>query len=868
MFLQKLPSTKRYTFYACASIFVWISMIQTYKVYRSFRTSQLQSEIIQNKHQRRKLKKKNEGFSATNYINEAFFKFRYSVLYAKGKEQYYYLTCTHQHLVPFITELNGLIPSMREHPPILDSDSADSLYIFKGPASNIAESYCTRLCQNFGIELVLSQYNLFMMIAASNNDPKKIEWTQKTIKALNKDEKLLLQIQSILEELADIDQPLIDFYLRDSYLSRECQMVKDIIRAERAIPKLFLDISDYLQFDLRKIIEETNLGAWYIKIALLHQTDLEYLIRLDRMQESLEMWWNTIVYLFSGGENIKGNIHRAPKFSTGTAYSIINFVFRAIMYIPYYILGEGGFKAMFNAQDVEEPSDLDLLKDILSFDDFNTKDIIDFLYLCVTGFIYYTKVIIREPMDLIQSCIINPYKEIPQRYGFYEEATKAGLNFLNKFKKLSRLLRQLEKAIEKDEELAELLQPHLKAIKNLLHNRDLEDFRYVLRQTKKIPEKPITWWELFNPFNLKSTNILRLVKILDDLPEVQEDAWMSGLASACSIDTLVKIATFYHENQKKNSRLNFCMVNMIKDQDSKQPSTPKMGITGMYSIFADPKKVVKNDFSNTFNPKTKEETTMVLQGCNGSGKSFFMRTAAESIVLFQALGCTFADKADMTPLDYLRFLANISDDQREGLSLMMAEAKKLNEDVLQLADGMSNNQKAAFFFDEPGRGTPQDESTKWVLSILAHLRNTNNNITVFSTHLTDLFETAERHNYYKLTPFVTGFDPKKGFTYRVQPGKGEDPISIYVLKNTHFHPAVLKNTIALLAEDKSYRFRDKVIEKKSSSIIATLFDSSRIEGILLLIFFLLLGMLLGLFFPIITDRTRKFLEALKSTLRK
>lgn len=833
-FFQQLSQTKKYILYTFLPLIGWLILIQGYKFHQSHRSSVLQSDLLHKATQRKGLQKKNEQFSVTQHLNEAFA--QYSVAcQQEGRDEFRYAYLTHHHFADFIADHTDLIDSMRNHHPIMDKDTYSNLYLFVGPEGSPGESYCNLFAKKVNILTSIGKYHFFMMLAGANNDPTRIKRYQKIQRVMEQDITRLYKCKGIFSELVSENCPreLMDFYLRDKHGSKKMQLVKFTIRAEYLVPSVFLDMADYVGFDLRKALEESKLSAWVLKMIHLHLLDIEYFLNFDRIWVDLVRCGNTWGYYLSKlWIPIKPGKDKypPPAFSNGLIAKTINGL--------WWICTFGKADSLINTNS-------------------SGDSLLDCAYWMVTYPLFALKYMIKEPMDIIDTRIYKPYQSTfgpNNRYKMYTNATNEGLVLLKQVQRLKKLMKKFERAIKGDKELMELCEPYLKPIRYLLHSPSLRNLRYILRETAKISDVPITVWDLFSFSDSRVTDILRLVKQFDELPEEEEKALMEALACFCLLETFVSISTFSVENSQKKSDHGFVLGKIIESQDKKEISSPDINLKGIYSLFIPLKKVVKNDFKNVRDPKTGEEMIVTIQGLNGAGKSIDLRTILEAEALFHAIGRILGDEGEGHLLDYMRFYANIKDNPAKSLSLMMAEVKKLNE-LLSLADGMAPGEKGLFILDEPGKGTTTEESGPLVLSVISYLQQKHNNVTILSTHINTLFDIAKRARYKKLTPFTPGFDTKKGFTYKIEPGMATHPVCIHVLEKMHFHPSVLKGTVALLAEDPNYRFKTKLRAPTNEGMVGSLFGGGALEQALLLLLILLIGMLLGTFLPNTLHRT-------------
>ena len=842
MFLKKpLSQTKKYLLYICFPILGSLLAIQCHKFYQHHRPGIAQYSFLQKPSQRRKLQRKKAPFNASEHLDKAFM--QYYEAFEKndrkeGTKESVYAYFIHYHLREFITDHTDLISSMRTHHPIMDKDTYSSLYLFQGPEGNDEKSYCNLFFKKVNMLTSIGKYHFFMMLAGANNDPERIQRYQAIQRAMTSDPKRLYNLKGIFQELAseEYDGELIQFYLRDKYKIPTMESIKQTIRSETLVAPFMLRFSDHLKekgytdFSLRRFLEENTVSAPLLQFLHLQLEDIQNFIQMDSFfaqpaQKMTFNLWKKILSAVTLGwiTAPTGQSHEFPRFNTGLTAKAFNVPFRIINYffgIDYL---------PFDTREGAPPGLLDYVWNIFSYALFA----LEYLF---TG-----------PFKRIERTFYTPYVRTLPKYAFYKRAANSGLGLLKKVQRLFTLMRKTKNMLQKDKELATLCKPYLKPMRRLLKKEEAPELHDILDEIRKIKNKPITIWDLFS-FSTKVSKILSLVKRLDALPEEEEEALMQALTSFCLLETFVSISTFSYENAQRKTSHGFVLGHILPS-DEKKTKAPDMKLKGIYSLFINPKNVVKNDMENVRDPKTGEEMIPTIQGLNGAGKSMYLRTILENQALFQAIGCIMGDEAEGQFIDYMRFYANIKDDPAQNLSLMMAEVKKMNE-LLSLSDAMAPQEKALFILDEPGKGTTTAESGALLAAKAIYLQQKKNNVTIISTHINGLFDIAKRAKFDKLAPFTPGFDDKKKrFTYKIKPGMAQHPVCVHILEKMHFHPSVLKATVDLLAEDPHYKFSSKLRPPTPKSFLNRVLGNRSVEQALILLLILLIGMLLGNFLP-------------------
>ena len=976
----KLNQTKRYLLYAALPIALLLASVKFQQIFSYYRIRGLQSKIVSNARRRLERKRKHRRFLAKRHIDTAASQY-YEACRAKGREYAIGAMFAHAHLFDKIEEIGGIMKDIRTSKPILDKDTYTNMYLFKGPDENLTNSYCEVFSERIGIQSHIGRYHFFLRVISANGDPKRIRKMQQIHQSMIGDPSFMYRARDLIKDLVseEVDMSLCHYYLRDKYNFVDMQYVKRTIRAETLVPDFILAGADAAGFDLRNMIEESNLGAWGIKMLALHAMDIEILINVDRFLIEFRRWMNTVRYFFTREElppeqRTEGRITE-PDFTKGIFTSIVNFIYKYVFRGPFSLIGLGWIIP-------EQLIDTNATNWTLGYVLVNAP------YWIVAWPLFVFKTLLMLPLNLINKTFYMPFKSTPMRYGMYKKATNAGLKLLTHLAQLHRVAKKLDKASKKNPALRRLCKPYFDRIDRLLHDRSLTKYRYILRKFRRLSKEPITIWELVRPWDTRATDILSLVKLFDELPAEEEKAIIEALVAICMLDTFIAISLYaYEKSKKRKTRLPFVMGTLIgfpplkqavskkrsklpkaakptppsqekkkgavpskqapKEQStkpaaatsakagaeekakdsqpqkkatatkstpdqstkpttatsakadvkkavkadqakkqapatkaSKEPapsqgkkktlaskkqvtnksatkaSAPKLHLKGFYNLFVDARQVVKNDYNNIVDPKTSEQKTMVIHGFNGGGKSIYLVPGlGHNITLLHTIGFAFAEEASFSPVNYLVVSANIKDDASKGLSLMMAEAKVANQNMLRLIDGMDIDEKAVFLVDELFRGTPKGEGEKLLLMLIAYLQQAGNNFAVFSTHA-DLSRLAKGVGYDKLAFFTPGFSPKKNdFTYRIKPGLGEHPVCIHVLQKMKFHPEVLKGTINLLKQDANYRFGVKLRATTGGSWLGAFFGSPLLEKILMFLLILLIGLFGGTYLPI--ERKKK-----------
>ena len=837
---HQLSLPQKYILYLILGSFTWLSVIQYSKLSQRMRPSVL-SLNVRLKGTQRKSQKKKKTFQADKYIDEAFVQYMKS--FEGDMERYKNVYFIHKYLGQFIKDNTDLIDSMRKHAPIMNTDTYSNLYLFQGPEGAKEKSYCNLLTQKVGIQTDIGRYHTFLILLGANNDKKRVRHYQNIIKLFRKNKDKLYAYKTLYQELINngCEETMVNYYVRGPYPNRSFTLIDHTINANTLVPEVVTVLIKKFGFNMKKQIEENKIGAWTLKFLHLHLLDFENIFRLDRLWIDLMKpamtWYNLLIFF----PNLIGNTYprseqgySLPTFGNGLIARMINVGWSAICVIFGIPRNQAG--------TIIEDGNI-------------ITTILNAIYFTLTAFIFFFRYMVKEPFDIFDSRIYQAYKSTfgeMSRYAIYEEAVNEGIRVLRQVRTLFKLMKKLEILMEKDKELAAECKIYLAPIKKLLHSKKYKKLQYIVKETKKIGEKRVTKWELASSLfsGTRISDILRLVKKLHSLDEEVEAALLSAFTSFCLLETFVSMANFSYHNEAKKSKFRFVECNILEEEAPDQLARPKVDYENIYTLFIPIERVVKNNFKNVVDPKTGKEMIPIMYGYNGAGKSILIRTVIETEVLSQSFGYAFGDKVSSSFVDKIYLYTNIKDNPVKNLSLMMAETKKINE-IIKEVDMLEDHERAMIFADEPAKGTNYQEGACYVASAFTYIQNRQNTMTVLSTHL-DVLKIAEKDHYYGFAPFTPGFDENKGFTYKMEPGLGKHPVSIHVLEKMQTNPVVMENTVALLARDKDYMYRDKLVTKELKPLREKLFGGDNpIEYLLLCLLILLIGMLLGASIPIL-----------------
>ncbi len=191
--------------------------------------------------------------------------------------------------------------------------------------------------------------------------------------------------------------------------------------------------------------------------------------------------------------------------------------------------------------------------------------------------------------------------------------------------------------------------------------------------------------------------------------------------------------------------------------------------------------LIDNPVSNSI----KADQSILLTGCNASGKSTFLRTVAINALLAQSINTVLA-KSYKASFFYVMSSMSVTDDVIKGDSLYMAEIKALKRIVKMI----EQRNDCLCFVDEVLKGTNTKERIAAGRSILEYLYTKA--LCFASTHDIELTTLLEKQyaNYH----FGENIDENNiSFDYKLKEGPATANNAIKLLKFIEFPDDIVKN---------------------------------------------------------------------------
>ena len=205
--------------------------------------------------------------------------------------------------------------------------------------------------------------------------------------------------------------------------------------------------------------------------------------------------------------------------------------------------------------------------------------------------------------------------------------------------------------------------------------------------------------------------------------------------------------------KNNNNNIRLSLPNYI--DNSKEPS---IKIEGFYNLMIPNDKTIKNNIhigsGNINKNKNKNNNNcknIMITGPNASGKSTFLKSVIECIIMAQTISLVPADKMEFTPFHYINTYLNIPDCQGKE-SLFQAEMNRCYQQIEAFKD-IKPNEFVFSIMDEIFVSTNYFEGLSGAYAIAKKMASYNNSICIISTHFSKLSEKCEDEKSLKIIIF-------------------------------------------------------------------------------------------------------------------
>ena len=172
---------------------------------------------------------------------------------------------------------------------------------------------------------------------------------------------------------------------------------------------------------------------------------------------------------------------------------------------------------------------------------------------------------------------------------------------------------------------------------------------------------------------------------------------------------------------------------------------------------------------------------IIITGPNAAGKSTFIKTLMLNILLSQTISVSSSNEFNFTPMDILNTYLHIPDIKGKE-SLFEAELNRCIKFLKKLKT--SKDKKSFIIMDELFSSTNPIEGSQAANKICKEIDKYNNNITVLTTHYSDLSKLEKTNNFINYKFLIKRNKKKKIiFTYILKKGISNDCIALELLSN-------------------------------------------------------------------------------------
>jgi len=253
------------------------------------------------------------------------------------------------------------------------------------------------------------------------------------------------------------------------------------------------------------------------------------------------------------------------------------------------------------------------------------------------------------------------------------------------------------------------------------------------------------------------------------------------------LDAYLSCAHLYKEFQGKP--VQFCFTNYKVD------SNPSIAMTDFWNPFIDPCKVV----ANTLDLHGLAHRNMIITGPNAGGKSTLIKAIPINLILSQSIGLTAASSAEITPFYTIATYLNIVDDIAAGNSLFKAQVLRAQE-MINLVDQTPQEKFSFVALDEMFNGTSAKESMAAAYSVVKHIGNFHNNISIIATHFPLLTKLANEEASFENYRVSVEIDDKQGIHYpfKLERGASNQHIALDILKQEGYDYGIIEEATEIL----------------------------------------------------------------------
>ena len=197
-------------------------------------------------------------------------------------------------------------------------------------------------------------------------------------------------------------------------------------------------------------------------------------------------------------------------------------------------------------------------------------------------------------------------------------------------------------------------------------------------------------------------------------------------------------------------------------------------------------KTIQKTIHNTIHNNT------IITGSNGAGKSTYIKSVIECIILGQTIGVVPASEFIITPFANITTYLNIPDCQGKE-SLFQAEMSRCHQQLQMLESAEKQHEFSFNIMDEIFVSTNYKEGMSGAYAIINQLCKFKNCLNIITTHFDVLanMEDLQVNKHY----FDIEIDEEDNITrdYKIKPGVNTKHMALKLLKKKGFSPDIIKD---------------------------------------------------------------------------
>jgi len=235
--------------------------------------------------------------------------------------------------------------------------------------------------------------------------------------------------------------------------------------------------------------------------------------------------------------------------------------------------------------------------------------------------------------------------------------------------------------------------------------------------------------------------------------------------------------------------VHFCFANYTVD------THPSIVMTDFWNPFIDPYKVV----ANTVELHGPIKRNMIITGPNAGGKSTLIKAVPINLILAQSIGLAAAASVEITPFYSIATYLNIVDDIAAGNSLFKAQVLRAQE-MISLVEQTPVGHFSFLALDEMFNGTSAKESMAAAYSVVKHIGNFDNNISIVATHFPLLTRLEQEQAAFENYRVSVDIDAERGIHYpfKLERGASNQHIALDILKQEGYNYGIIEQATEIL----------------------------------------------------------------------